>query len=232
MIGVLFHSPRSIPNKFTSSALAIVLLTIAQSGNAQTMVCPDEIVVSPDASTCEAVLESNISGADLLLLRNIPASVVTGNGTSVTTIDVAQLYDQVSLPFDVILADFIYGTIEAQNNVCTTKVHLVISTGAAMYCTCPDANSENWPTPPPDADNDLVCDTSDNCPNHGNPQQTDSDNDGVGDVCDPTPGPKPLLKIGATPLEGSFILKSQNGLCWQVRIADDGSLESKQTRCN
>lgn len=235
MSGVLLQLPMSTPSNIASSILAIVLCTMAQVGNAQTTICPDEVLVSTDASTCEAVLTSSmpgVSGADVVLLRNIPNSVVTGNGTGTTTISVSQLYDEVSLPFDVILADFINGTFESQNNVCTTKVHLMISTGAAMYCTCPAANPANWPTPPPDADNDLVCDTSDNCPGDSNSQQIDSDGDGVGDVCDPTPGPKPLLTIDATPSEGSLILKSQNGLCWQVRMADDGSLEPKQTKCN
>jgi len=36
----------------------------------------------------------------------------------------------------------------------------------------------------PDVDADGVCDTEDNCPFDPNPAQTDTDNDGVGDVCD------------------------------------------------
>ena len=37
---------------------------------------------------------------------------------------------------------------------------------------------------PPDGDNDGIPDSTDNCPNIYNPEQTDTDNDGVGDACD------------------------------------------------
>jgi hypothetical protein len=39
-----------------------------------------------------------------------------------------------------------------------------------------------------DTDNDGVGDVCDNCPNNCNPLQKDADGDGIGDVCDPTPG--------------------------------------------
>lgn len=51
-----------------------------------------------------------------------------------------------------------------------------------------------------DRDRDLHCDNADNCPNVYDPGQTDSDGDGIGDVCDddngigdppPDPGPTP-----------------------------------------
>lgn len=37
-----------------------------------------------------------------------------------------------------------------------------------------------------DQDNDYVYDSSDNCPEHFNPDQIDQDNDGLGDICDET----------------------------------------------
>ena len=42
----------------------------------------------------------------------------------------------------------------------------------------------NIPDPDPDRDGDGVPDAEDNCPDEANPEQTDSDNDGIGSVCD------------------------------------------------
>ena len=41
---------------------------------------------------------------------------------------------------------------------------------------------------PPDTDLDGFSDDIDNCPANCNMQQLDADGDGVGDVCDSTPG--------------------------------------------
>jgi hypothetical protein len=38
-----------------------------------------------------------------------------------------------------------------------------------------------------DTDSDLICDDYDNCPGIYNPTQSDIDNDGIGDICDPNP---------------------------------------------
>ncbi len=43
-----------------------------------------------------------------------------------------------------------------------------------------------------DTDGDGFADTIDNCPNTPNPDQKDSDHDGLGNVCDPTPYPEPV----------------------------------------
>jgi Thrombospondin type 3 repeat len=48
-------------------------------------------------------------------------------------------------------------------------------------------NSGNYASLPPDTDGDHVPDFADNCPASPNTDQLDSDQDGKGDVCDPTP---------------------------------------------
>ncbi len=49
-------------------------------------------------------------------------------------------------------------------------------------------------------DLDSLLDAPDNCPAAPNDDQTDTDSDGLGDVCDPTPLPEPaqiaMLAVG------------------------------------
>jgi hypothetical protein len=62
-------------------------------------------------------------------------------------------------------------------------------TPAATYSPTPSPTASSTPatspTPPPasDVDGDTVPDVSDNCPLVANPDQTDSDTDGIGDAC-------------------------------------------------
>ena len=57
--------------------------------------------------------------------------------------------------------------------------------------------------PPPDIDNDGVPDSVDNCPNCLNPDQLDSDGDGVGDACESIPSPEfPSAFLPATMIIG------------------------------
>jgi hypothetical protein len=49
----------------------------------------------------------------------------------------------------------------------------------------------------PDMDLDLAPDASDNCPGTPNGQQQDTDQDGIGDECDATPGPDTIAAVHA-----------------------------------
>ena len=49
---------------------------------------------------------------------------------------------------------------------------------------CPRRPERDAEVLPPDADEDGVVDADDNCPNAYNPEQIDTDRDGIGDVCD------------------------------------------------
>ncbi len=50
-----------------------------------------------------------------------------------------------------------------------------------------------------DSDGDEIPDSEDNCPVDPNPDQADADEDGLGDVCDPTPLPDPDTDGDGTP---------------------------------
>lgn len=64
-------------------------------------------------------------------------------------------------------------------------------------------------------DLDTLLDGVDNCPGYVNDAQTDTDLDGIGDPCDPTPLPEPTLALGLA--VGVFIL-SQMGRLRRHRI--------------
>jgi hypothetical protein len=61
---------------------------------------------------------------------------------------------------------------------------------------CADALDASPLAPSVDDDRDFVGLDCDNCPDHANPAQTDTDADGLGDACDPTPGPEPGAALG------------------------------------
>jgi len=78
-----------------------------------------------------------------------------------------------------------------------------------------------------DSDNDGVPDVDDNCPNTPNPDQVDSNGNGIGDVCegvDPDP-PKDLELTWLNPSEDSYFIYTKNEVIPFVRNIIIGSID-------
>jgi Zn-dependent metalloprotease len=69
------------------------------------------------------------------------------------------------------------------------------------------------PLPPielPDTDGDGSIDLADNCPAVANAEQVDTDHDGLGDACDPTPTPEPEALGGAAAALAALVLSARS----------------------
>jgi hypothetical protein len=86
-------------------------------------------------------------------------------------------------------------TLAQINAICPTAVvggyGVNIGTNNPLYNVETDLFNFNGTTYDfePDTDGDGIPDCSDNCPSVPNPDQSDFDNDGIGDACDPQTGP-------------------------------------------
>lgn len=84
----------------------------------------------------------------------------------------------------------------------------------AMVVT-PDATVEPDAALPPDGDGDGAPDSTDNCIDTANPDQADTDNDGLGDACDDEPNVQNFfmtghfLTLGGTSVDDDHTLKSK-----------------------
>ena len=97
-------------------------------------------------------------------------------------------------------------------------------------CTCvPDYSGDGLScayTPNGDSDSDGIDELLDNCPFISNPFQSDKDEDGIGDVCDPTPNPFISLSV----LSDKAIEKTQQAATVSVsRSAGSGILNVDYT---
>ncbi len=76
------------------------------------------------------------------------------------------------------------GTIPSTDNPTT----ITINNNASITAVFVADDSTTTTTVPTDTDGDGLDDASDNCPSVYNPQQLDANSNGIGDVCDPSPG--------------------------------------------
>tara|TARA_B100001250_G_scaffold137977_1_gene118059 strand:- start:722 stop:1393 length:672 start_codon:yes stop_codon:yes gene_type:complete len=84
-----------------------------------------------------------------------------------------------------------------------------------------------------DSDADEICDENDNCPDNWNPDQFDSDNDGIGDQCDPMPlsteeitYTKHIIKTFNALGQETKVTSEKNTL---IYLYDDGSVKKLKT---
>ena len=83
--------------------------------------------------------------------------------------------------------------------------------------TMPDPDAESVDAAPADAavadgDGDGVADADDNCVDADNPDQTDTDDDGLGDACDANPEVADFSLRGGFILFGGLLVDDENTL--------------------
>lgn len=85
----------------------------------------------------------------------------------------------------------VYTPVPVQTNSVTCGVDILTNTGTPGTVPLDPGTTDTDPVDPgttatlPDRDSDGIPNDFDNCPDTANPQQTDQDADGAGDVCDP-----------------------------------------------
>ena len=143
-----------------------------------TNVAADSVVTSNSVNvgglTAGVFVPVRVTGGEFALDGSINYADGPGAATTGTQISVRHTSaSAVGASVDTVLS---VGGLQPQNNL---MLALGASTGDTFTSTVGDGVA--------DADGDGVTDDVDNAPNHPNPDQSDIDNDGVGDVADPCP---------------------------------------------
>ena len=86
-----------------------------------------------------------------------------------------------------------------------------------------------------DTDLDGIPDTEDNCVNTKNPLQSDIDQDGIGDLCDPDLNTRIMQLEGGDlfldQIYSGIILRAPNMDCYKIMVQNDGSLITVPVDC-
>ena len=88
-------------------------------------------------------------------------------------------------PNPTIRIDYIFVTF--YSDLVVVDSYLIMDQPISQDFYCSDHLGILTTFSPIDSDGDGIQDVNDNCPNDHNPDQEDSDNDGIGNVCDPYP---------------------------------------------
>ncbi len=97
---------------------------------------------------------------------------------------------------------------------------------------CPNVNNPDQS----DQDSDGVGNLCDNCPSNTNPNQLDSDGDGIGDVCQgnqPTGASAQIQNadIYIKDFNRGIILKAPDGVCYRIKVNNDGRVAAALVAC-
>ena len=88
-----------------------------------------------------------------------------------------------------------------------------------------------------DVDMDGIVDVFDNCPTISNPDQSDQDNNGIGDACQKAGGSdgntlhQEAGDIFIKNIHRGIIMQSADGSCFRIKISNEGTLSSQQVNC-